>query len=51
VPYVHGDGPNLFRGAFNAQKPVDPQNGTLLPSAAMNLPANVLQMVRVVVID
>jgi len=34
-----------------AQIPVDPQNGTLLPSAAMNLPANVLRVVRVVVID
>jgi hypothetical protein len=38
------------RPEFN-QKPVDPEKAALLPSAAMNLPANLLQVVRVVVID
>jgi hypothetical protein len=49
--HMLGKSPDSIRRAFEPQKPVDPENGTLLPSAPMNLPANVLQVVRVVVID
>jgi len=33
------------------EKPIDPEKDALLPSAAMNLPTNLLLVVRVVVID
>jgi hypothetical protein len=50
-PAAGTSSPTNFLARSVAQKAVDPENGALLPSAAMNLPANVLQVVRVVVID